>query len=105
MLVIQWQHHKEMEEQRNYYETMLETQKKHMQIQAKEQFDARWKQYEEVIIGQQQSQAALTSNLATLQKVYEEEMIKVNATVVAKEEDFQRTLIANEELNAKKFEA
>ena len=54
MLVIQEKHHKEMEEQRKYNEELLETQKKHMQTQEKEKFDARWKQYEEVIIGQQQ---------------------------------------------------
>ena len=75
-----------------------------MRTQEKEQFDARWKQYEEVIIGQQQSQEALTSNLSTLQKVYEEEMIKVTTVVAAKDEDFQRTLRVHEEFNDKKLE-
>ena len=59
-----------------------------MRTQEKEQFDAKWKYYEEVIIGKQQSQAVLTSNLATLQKVCEEELIKVVAPATAKEEDF-----------------
>ena len=75
-----------------------------MRAQAKKQFDARWKQYEEVIIGQQQSQATLTRNLTTLQKIYEEEKIKVIAAVAAKEEDCQRILTVNEEFHNKKLE-
>ena len=104
MLFLQEQHCKEIEEQRKYFEELLETQKKHMRTQAKEQFDARWKQYEEVIIRQQQSQAILISNLTTLQKAYEEEMKKTSAAVTAKEEEFQKTLRAHEEFHDKELQ-
>ena len=75
-----------------------------MRTQEKEKFDAKWKQYEEVIVGQQQSQEVLTSNLATLQKVCEEELIKVAATTAAKEEDFQRTLAAHDKFHDKELQ-
>ena len=55
MLPIQEQHHKEMEEQRKYYEWLLETQKWHMRMQEKEKFDAKWKKYEEDMLGHQQN--------------------------------------------------
>ena len=85
---------KGLEEQKRHYDKLLEAQKWHMRTQANEQFDARWRQYEEIIARQQKGQATLTSSLETLNKAYKKDFIKVSVAMAKKEEEFQKILAA-----------